>query len=322
MLLRQLFNHPTFTYTYLLADPLSSDAILIDPVKEKLRDYVQLFNELGYTLKAAVDTHYHDDYVTGLPALRELWGCETIAGAPCDMPGITNLVEDGDVIRVGAMQINVIHTPGHTDDSYCYLIEQPGKSAVFTGDTLLVRTVGLSDQATSDPRMHYDSLINVLCKLDDATIVYPGKDFKGWPMSTIGEEKEFNPYLNCADINEFVEKKRTQKAADIRPVEKFSDDDEEIELILPGQPAEAAAVELNEDAEEIELTAVAADSEETSSSAGDDFFLPDEEPAPLAVEPAPAAPASEPAAQVSAEPLPSKGDGGGGNDPGSMPSWR
>lgn len=153
MLLRQLFNHATFSYTYMLADPLSEEAVLIDPLKDKLRDYVQLFNELGYSLTAAIDTHYHDDYVTGLPALRELWGCETIAGAPNDMPGITKLVEDGDSIQIGAMQLKVLYTPGHTDDSYSFLIEQPGKSAVFTGDALLVRTAGLSNQATSDPRM-------------------------------------------------------------------------------------------------------------------------------------------------------------------------
>jgi sulfur dioxygenase len=220
MLLRQLFNHSTFSYTYLLADPLSQEAVLIDPVKEKLRDYVQLFNELGYSLSAAIDTHYHDDYVSGLSSLRELWGCETIAGTPSESPGITKMVEDGDYIQIGAMQLKVIYTPGHTDDSYSLLIEQPGKSAVFTGDTLLVRTVGLSDQITSDPRMHYDSLMNVLCKLDDSTIVYPGKDFKGWPMSTIGEEKAFNPYLNTADINEFVTKKQNQQAATIQPVGK------------------------------------------------------------------------------------------------------
>ncbi|MCZ6829591.1 MAG: MBL fold metallo-hydrolase, partial [Gammaproteobacteria bacterium] len=196
MLVRQLFNHPTFSYTYLLADPLSEEAVLIDPIKEKLRDYVQLFNELGYILTAAIDTHTHDDHTSGLWALRDLWGCDTIAGTPSATPGLTHLVEDGDVIVVGALQIDVIHTPGHTQDSYSYFVDLPGKSAVFTGDTLLVRTVGLSDQPTSNPRMHYDSLMNVLAVLPERTIVYPGKDFKGWPLSTIGEEKQFNPYLN------------------------------------------------------------------------------------------------------------------------------
>jgi hypothetical protein len=231
------------------------------------------------------------------------------------MPGITELVEDGDSIQIGAMQLTVMHTPGHTDDSYCFLVEQPGKSAVFTGDTLLVRTVGLSDQATSDPRMHYDSLMNVLAKLPDNTIVYPGKDFKGWPMSTIGEEKEFNPYLNTTDINEFVEKKRNQKAADIRPIEKYAEqEEEEIELILPGQSADEAIVDKSAvEADEIELTP-------SPASGGDDFFLPDDSNESNSA-PANAQAAATDSTQVSAEPLPNKSDSDD-SDPASMPSWR
>ena len=230
MLVRQLFNHPTFSYTYLLADPLSEEAVLIDPIKEKLRDYVQLFNELGYILTAAIDTHTHDDTTSGLWALRDLWGCDTIAGTPSETPGLTHVVEDGDVIVVGALQIDVIHTPGHTDDSYCYFIDQPGKSCIFTGDTLMVRTVGLSDQPTSNPRMHYDSLMNVLAVLPDKTVVYPGKDFKGWPLSTIGEEKQFNPYLNAGNINQFIALKNVQRPADIQPTVKFGEEDGDAKL--------------------------------------------------------------------------------------------
>ena len=223
MLVRQLFNHPTFSYTYLVADPLSEEAVLIDPVKEKLRDYVQLFNELGYILTAAIDTHTHDDSTSGLWALRDLWGCDTIAGTPSQTPGLTHVVEDGDVIVVGALQIDVIHTPGHTDDSYCFFVDQPGKSVLFTGDTLLVRTVGLSDQPTSNPRMHYDSLMNVLAVLPERTLIYPGKDFKGWPLSTIGEEKQFNPYLNTGNLEQFLALKQLQKPADIKPTLIFEE---------------------------------------------------------------------------------------------------
>jgi glyoxylase-like metal-dependent hydrolase (beta-lactamase superfamily II) len=225
MLVRQLFNHANFSYTYLLADPLSEEAVLIDPIKEKLRDYVQLFNELGYILTAAIDTHTHDDSTSGLWALRDLWGCDTIAGTPSQTPGLTHVVEDGDVIVVGALQIDVIHTPGHTDDSYCFFVEEPGKSALFTGDTLLVRTVGLSDQPTSNKRMHYDSLINVLAVLPERTLIYPGKDFKGWPLSTIGEEKQFNPYLNAGSVEQFLALKEVQKRADIKPTEVYDEDE-------------------------------------------------------------------------------------------------
>ena len=242
MLVRQLFNHPTFSYTYLLADPLSEEAVLIDPIKEKLRDYVQLFNELGYILTAAIDTHTHDDTTSGLWALRDLWGCDTIAGTPSDTPGLTHLVEDGDVIVVGAMQIDVIHTPGHTEDSYCYFVDLPGKSAVFTGDTLLVRTVGLSDQPSSNPRAHYDSLMNVLAVLPDRTLVYPGKDFKGWPLSTIGEEKQFNPYLNTGNVNEFIALKDMQKPADIQPTFKFDEEEDALNLGTPTTADMATAI--------------------------------------------------------------------------------
>ncbi|MEP5763578.1 MAG: MBL fold metallo-hydrolase [Halieaceae bacterium] len=253
MLLRQLFNHATFSYTYLLADPMSSEAVFIDPVKGKLRDYVQLTNELGLTITAAIDTHHHDDWITGITALRDLWGCDAISGAPNENPGVNRQVEDGDTIKVGGMQLSVIHTPGHTEDSYCYLIEQPGKSAVFTGDTLLVRTVGLSNQGTSNPRMHYDSLYNVLAELPDDTIIYPGRDFKGWPLSTIGEEKSFNPYMLTKGIEFFLALKDRQEPADIQPLVKV--EEEEVDEAIEETVKEALK----------------------SGEVGPDFYLPDDE---------------------------------------------
>ena len=278
MLVRQLFNHPTFSYTYLLADPMSGEAVLIDPIKGKLRDYVQLFNELGLTAVAAIDTHFHDDHISGLGVLSDLWGCAAIAGAPNDMQGLTRTVEDGDTIQIGGLQLKAIHTPGHTEDSYCFHTEQPGKSGIFTGDTLLVRTVGLSNQATSNPRLHYDSLFNVLAELPEETIVYPGRDFKGWPLSTISEEKAFNPYLQSGDVDEFLEKKRNQKPADIQPLIKFEEDDDEAELLaaartVAGKPADVSTD--GEPVEEIELDAPAA-----NAGGGMEFFLPDDDKAP------------------------------------------
>ena len=107
MLLRQLFNHACYSYTYLVADPLVQEAVLIDPIKSKLRDYVQLFSELGYTITAAIDTHSHDDRVSGLSVLRDLWGCETIRGAPCSDSSITRVIEDGDIIKVGRIKFKL-----------------------------------------------------------------------------------------------------------------------------------------------------------------------------------------------------------------------
>lgn len=275
MLVRQLFNHHTFSYTYLLADPISSDAVLIDPVKGRLREYVALFSELGLTAIAAIDTHYHDDHISALGVLHELWGCDAIAGAPNDMPGLTRQVEDGDIIRIGDMQLHVIHTPGHTDDSYCFHIEQPGKAAIFTGDTLLARTVGLSNQATSNPRMHYDSLVNVLGQLPESTLVYPGRDFKGWPLSTIGEEKSFNPYLQAADVNEFLELKKSQKPADIAPLVKVEEDEDD-KVLAAAARVSGKSAEVESDIAALKGATIAPE----NTYSDDDFFLPEVEPAP------------------------------------------
>jgi sulfur dioxygenase len=310
MLVRQLFNHPTFSYTYLLADPISADAVLIDPVKGKLREYVQLFNELGLTAVAAIDTHYHDDHISALNLLSDLWGCEAIAGAPNDMPGITREVEDGDIIRIGAMQLNVIHTPGHSDNSYCFQIEQPGKSAIFTGDTLLVRTVGLSNQATSNPRMHYDSLYNVLATLPDTTLVYPGRDFKGWPLSTIGEEKAFNPYLQAPNMEAFLQLKRRQKPADIIPLVKVEEEEEDTAVLAA--VAGKNAVVGNDSAA---LDAI------PEQDAGD-FFLADpvEDAVPPAAAQSAAAPRNPPVPAPAADSSAKKP--AADEDKPSVPSWR
>ncbi len=224
MLLRQLFNHPTFGYTYVLADPETMDAALIDPVKEKMRDYVTLFNEFGLHLTVAIETHSHDDHTSALGALRDLWHCKTVAGRKGY--DVDRQVRDGETVSVGKMKLTALHTPGHTTDSFCFLIERPDKRAVFTGDTLLVRTVGLSNQRDSNPRLHYDSLVNVLAKLPPDTIVYPGRDFKGWPLSTIREELSFNPYLLTGSLQEFLDLKERQQAADIKPLVAFTDEDE------------------------------------------------------------------------------------------------
>jgi glyoxylase-like metal-dependent hydrolase (beta-lactamase superfamily II) len=220
MFVRQLFNQESFSYTYLVADQVTMEAVLIDPVKEKLKDYVQLFNELGLSAIGAIDTHQHDDRDSALTALRDLWGCDAIAGAPTEIAGLTRTVQDGSVIPVGKTDLIAVHTPGHTVDSYSYLIEQPGKISVFTGDTLLVRTLGLSNQKTSDMETHYHSLFNVLMQLPDETLIYPGRDFKGWPLSTIAEEKAFNPYLQAESLEQFLELKQAQKAADLEPLRK------------------------------------------------------------------------------------------------------
>jgi sulfur dioxygenase len=304
MLVRQLFNHSTFSYTYMVADPMSHEAALIDPVKEKVRDYVQLFNELGLSAVAAIDTHSHDDHTSAVSVLAQLWGCEAIAGAPNDMPGLTRKVKDSDTISIGNMQLKVIHTPGHTDDSYCYRLDQPGKRLVFTGDTLLMRTVGLSNQDTSNPRLHYDSLFNVLANLVDETVVYPGRDYKGWSLSTIGEEKLFNPYLQAKDMDAFLELKARQKPADIQPLMKR----DEAAAKATGKATSASGTEDN-------------DNSATRAGTADEFYIPEDTRSPDAAAPQKHSQSEDAVKNKAATEAAEKGSAPLDDDAG-VPSWR
>ena len=225
MILRQLIYYPTFGFSYVLADPEFREGVIIDPVKDRMRDYVQLFNELGLTLTAAINTHTHDDRESAHEELHDLWNCETIIGAPNNPRAYTRIVQHGDTINVGMLTLLVIHTPGHSMDSYCYYLDGAEHPVLFTGDTLLVRNVGLSDQDTSSPKHHFHSLHYVLAELPDDTIVYPGRDFKGWPMSTLREERAFNPFMIADDLDEFMALKELQQPDDIHPLLAASDNE-------------------------------------------------------------------------------------------------
>lgn len=187
MFQRQLFDPETSTYTYLVADPSTKAAALIDPVLEQHERDAKLVAELGFRLELVLDTHVHADHVTAASALRDATGARTVQsrkGAACaDVP-----VSHGDVVRLGALSIHVLGTPGHTDDSVSYLID----GHVFTGDTLLVRGTGRSDFQNGDPAALYRSITQVLFSLPDETVVLPGHDYRGFTRSTIGEEKRFN----------------------------------------------------------------------------------------------------------------------------------
>lgn len=199
MLLRQLYDHESSTYTYLVADPASGQAALIDPVAEQQERDLALIEELDLTLALVLDTHVHADHVTAAGALRARTGARTAAsarGAPCvDVP-----LEDGARLRVGAVELEVIATPGHTDDSLSFLV--PG--AVFTGDALLIRGCGRADFQNGDPGQLHDSITRVLFALPPETVVYPGHDYKGRTSSTIGEEQRWNPRLAGKSRDEFI----------------------------------------------------------------------------------------------------------------------
>ena len=201
MIFRQLFDSVSSTYTYLIASRHGGEALIIDPVLEKVDRYLQLIHELDLRLIKAVDTHLHADHVTGLGALRDRTQCITVMGEKTHADVVSMRVTEGDSIEIEGLNLDVLYTPGHTDDSYSFLMGD----RVFTGDTLLIRGTGRTDFQNGDARAQYDSLFNKLLKLPNETLVYPAHDYKGDTVSTIGEEKLFNPRLKVRSVGEYVD---------------------------------------------------------------------------------------------------------------------
>lgn len=199
MLLRQLYDHASSTYTYLVGDPATGKAAIIDPVVEQLERDMALVEELQLVLDVVLDTHVHADHVTGAGALRQRLKAKTAASAR-GAPKVDVPLEDGARVRVGGLEIAVLATPGHTDDSLCYRIGDN----LFTGDTLLIRGCGRADFQNGDARALYRSITGKLFALPDATVVWPGHDYNGRTSSTIGEEKRHNPRLAGKSEDEFV----------------------------------------------------------------------------------------------------------------------
>lgn len=204
MILRQLFDHTTYTYTYLLGDENTKEAVLIDPVDTQVDSYLRLLKELGLTLTVALDTHVHADHITALGRLREATGAATYLGNSGDVECSDNALAEGQEIQVGNILVRVLFTPGHTDDSYTYVVNADDSTLAFTGDTLLIRGTGRTDFQNGDAEKLYESLHEKILTLPDETIVYPGHDYKGWSTSTIAEEKQHNPRLLLKTKSEFV----------------------------------------------------------------------------------------------------------------------
>ncbi|MBM3563325.1 MAG: MBL fold metallo-hydrolase [Alphaproteobacteria bacterium] len=200
MIFRQLFDSVSSTYSYLLAGGRGGEALIIDPVLDKIDRYLQLMRELDVRLVKAVDTHTHADHITGLGALRDRTHCVTVMGERSNADVVSMRVYEGDRIRIPGVELDVLYTPGHTDDSYSFVMAD----RVFTGDTLLIRGTGRTDFQNGDARAQYDSIFGKLLKLPDATLVYPAHDYKGDTVSTIGEERAFNPRLQVKSIDEYV----------------------------------------------------------------------------------------------------------------------
>ena len=200
MIFRQLFDNVSSTYSYLLASRRGGEALIIDPVLEKVDRYVQLLTELDLRLVKAVDTHLHADHITGLGALRDRTHCITVMGEQSKADIVSMRLADGEKLEIEGVSLDVVYTPGHTDDSYSFIMPD----RVFTGDTLLIRGTGRTDFQNGDARAQYESIFNRLLRLPDSTFVFPAHDYKGDTVSTIGEEKAFNPRLRVASVEEYV----------------------------------------------------------------------------------------------------------------------
>jgi sulfur dioxygenase len=200
MLFRQLFDQDTGTYTYLLGSRPGGEALLIDPVLEHAGEYIDLIGELGLKLVIAADTHTHADHVTALGALRERTACVTMMGERTRAECVSAQFKDGEKLKVGGLVLRALYTPGHTNESFSFVMDD----RVFTGDVLLIRGTGRTDFQNGDPLASWDSIMHKLMKLPDETLVYPGHDYKGWTVSTIGEERRCNPRLQVKGPQEYA----------------------------------------------------------------------------------------------------------------------
>jgi glyoxylase-like metal-dependent hydrolase (beta-lactamase superfamily II)/rhodanese-related sulfurtransferase len=200
MIFRQMFDSVSCTYTYLLAGRQGGEALIIDPVLDKVDRYLQLIDELDVKLVKALDTHVHADHITALGALRDRTKCITVMGAESAVDLVSMRVSDGDSIDIDGVNLTALHTPGHTDDSYCFTMND----RVFTGDTLLIRGTGRTDFQNGSSEEAYDSLFGKLLSRPDETLIYPGHDYKGDTVSTIGEERKFNPRLQVGTKQEYA----------------------------------------------------------------------------------------------------------------------
>lgn len=202
MLFRQLFDAQSSTYTYLLASGPGREALLVDPVREQIPAYLQLIAELDLRLVRALDTHTHADHVTALGGLRDATGCATIMGAQSQAECVSERVRDGECLRIDGLTLRALYTPGHTDESYSFVLGD--NAAVFTGDVLLIRGTGRTDFQGGDPARSWDSITRVLFALPDSCAVYPAHDYKGWTVSSIGEERRHNPRLAGRSEAEYI----------------------------------------------------------------------------------------------------------------------
>ena len=201
MILKQVFDNKTSTYTYLIASAKGREALIIYPVLENVDEYIQLLKKLDLKLVKVIDTHIHADHVTGASKLKQATNCTTLMGEHTPADAVEIKVKDNELIKIDGLKIKSLYTPGHTSDSYSFLLD----NYLFSGDTLLINGTGRTDFQNGNSKDAYNSLFNNILKLPEETLVYPGHDYNGKFSSTIGNEKKFNPRLQVKSVDEYVE---------------------------------------------------------------------------------------------------------------------
>ena len=201
MIFKQIFDTKSSTYTYIIASAKGREAVIIDPVIENVDEYIQLLKKLDLKLLKVIDTHIHADHVTGASKLKQATNCTTLMGEHTPADAVEIKVKDNELIKIDGLKIKSLYTPGHTSDSYSFLLD----NYLFSGDTLLINGTGRTDFQNGSSKDAYNSLFNNLLKLPEETLVYPGHDYNGKFSSTIGNEKKFNPRLQVKSEDEYVD---------------------------------------------------------------------------------------------------------------------
>ena len=201
MIFEQLFDVKSSTYTYIVSSGKGREALIIDPVIEKTDDYIKLLNNLNLKLVKVIDTHIHADHITGMNELSKRTSCIKIMGEKSKSEVVDIKIKENEKIKIENIELKSIYTPGHTDCSYSYLMND----RVFTGDTLLINGTGRTDFQNGNSFDAYDSIFNKLLKLPEKTFVYPAHDYNGKKFSTIENEKNNNPRLQVNSKEEYAE---------------------------------------------------------------------------------------------------------------------
>ena len=201
MIFKQLFDNKSSTYTYLIASAKGREAIIIDPVLENVDEYISHLKELDLKLVKVIDTHIHADHVTGASKLKINTNCTTIMGENSPAETVDIKLEDDGIVKIDQLSIRAMFTPGHTSDSYSFIMD----NYLFSGDTLLINGTGRTDFQNGSSKDAYHSLFNKLLNLPEETILYPGHDYNGKKSSTIGKEKKFNPRLQVENVDQYIE---------------------------------------------------------------------------------------------------------------------